>query len=105
MKRLWIGLVEARPLDGCTVLDTAKGAFINIVTWAEDADEFRRKADLVLGEVNLAVVDVGNPEPVEDRRNLGGNFDEEMEDIIFRAEENPNAIIWGTFHLYENDDT
>jgi hypothetical protein len=103
LKQLWIGLVEARPLEGCTILQVSKGAFINIVTWAEDEGEFRRKAELVLREENLLVVDVENPEPVQSRRN-STSFDEEMENIIFRAENNPNAIICGTFHLYRNDD-
>jgi hypothetical protein len=103
-KQLWIGLVEVRPLEGCDILDDAKGAFVNIVTWAADADEYRRNAELVLGEQRLFVVDVARPEPVEVRRRREGDFEEAIEDIIDRAEGNPNAIIFGTFHLWEKDD-
>jgi hypothetical protein len=103
-KQLWIGLVEARPLDGCDVLDDAKGAFVNIITWAAAADEYRRNAELVLGELQLFVVDITRPEPVELRRRREGDFEEEIEDMISRAQDNPNAIIHGTFHLWEKDD-
>jgi hypothetical protein len=103
-KQLWIGLVEVRPLEGCDVLEDAKGAFVNIVTWAADADEYRRNAELVLGELRLFVVDVVRPEPVEVRRRREGDFEEVIEDMIDRAQNNPNAIIFGTFHLWEKDD-
>jgi hypothetical protein len=103
-KQLWIGLVEARPLDGCDVLDDAKGAFVNIITWAADADEYRHNAELVLGDLRLFVVDITRAEPIELRRRREGDFEEEIEDMISRAHDNPNAIIYGTFHLWEKDD-
>ncbi len=46
-KELWIGLVEVRPLEGCEVLEDAKGAFVNIVTWASNATEIKQKAKLM----------------------------------------------------------
>jgi hypothetical protein len=106
-KQLWIGLVEVRPMNGKSeTLDGAKGAFVNIVTWATDAEQFKRNAELVIRELDgaLCVCEVVNPEPVETRRARDrGPFEEDMEDIISRAERNPNAIIYGTFHLFEND--
>ena len=72
-KHLWIGQVEVRPLEGCDVLDDAKGAFVNIVTWAVDSDEFRRNAELLFDELRLLVIDVVRPEPVEVRRSREGD--------------------------------
>jgi hypothetical protein len=47
----------------------------------------------------------GQPKPVETRRaRTGGQFEDNVEDMISRAEGNPNAIIYGTFHMFENDD-
>jgi hypothetical protein len=103
-KQLWIGQVEVRPLEGCDVLDDAKGAFVNIVTWAVDSDEFRSNAELLLEELRLLVIDVVRPELVEVRRSREGDFDEVIEDMIERAQDNPNAIIFGTFHVWEKDD-
>lgn len=106
-KQLWIGLVEVRPLNGgCKFLGDARGAFVNIVTWASDAEEYRHKADVVVRHLGgLFVSEVIAPEPVEARRaRTEGRFEEGIEDIISRAQANPNAIIYGTFHTFERDD-
>ncbi|HLX84381.1 MAG TPA: hypothetical protein VKR59_10825 [Terriglobales bacterium] len=76
---------------------------MNIVTWACDAEEYEENAELAVGKLGLFVGEVVNPEPVENRRKREGRFTEEMEDIISRAEDNPNAIIYGTFHTFEKD--
>jgi hypothetical protein len=105
-KQLWIGMVEVRPMNGKSkILGDTKGAFVNIVTWASDAEQFKRNAELIIGELGgLCVCEVVNPEPVETRRaRMGGQFEEDVEDMISRAERNPDAIIYGTFHTFEND--
>ena len=103
-KQLWIGLVEVRPLEGCDVLQDAKGAFVNMVTWAANATELKQKATLVFGELHLFVAAIENAELVEERREREGDFEDTIEDIISRAEGNPNAIIYSTFHFYKRDD-
>ena len=107
MQELWIGMVEVRPLYGDhQILGNAKGAFVNIVTWASDKDEFKNKAELIIGKLGgLFVSEVLDPESVEARMGRTGNgFVDDIEDMIFRAQDNPNAIIYGTFHMFKNDD-
>ena len=101
-KQLWIGLVEVRALTRSKVLGDAKGAFVNLVTWATDAVQFKSNAEVVLGKLGLFVVDIENPEPVSTRRR-SVDIEEEIEDMIARAENNPNAIIYGTFHTWKRD--
>ena len=106
-KQLWIGLVEVRALsERSQVLGDAKGAFVNIVTWASDAQEYERNARLVIGDLSgMYISEVIDPEPVEMRRvKREGDVEAEIEDMILRAEGNSNAIIYGTFHLFEKDD-
>jgi hypothetical protein len=106
-KKLWIGVVEVRRLSAKSeILGEMKGAFVNIVTWAADAEQFRHNVELVIGGLGgLFVSDVLNPEPVEDlRARAGSEFDEDVEDLILRAQSNPNAILYGTFHMFEKDD-
>jgi hypothetical protein len=83
-------------------LGDAKGAFVNMVTWSSDAEEYKRNVNLVLADLGLCVVEVENPEPVSVRRERVV-FDEEIEDIINRAQGNPNAIIYSTFHTWDRD--
>lgn len=106
-KQLWIGLVEVRPLTKRSkILDDMKGAFVNIVAWAADAGEYNRKVDLIISRLGgLFVSEIANTEPVDARRSrTDGGLDEEIEDMISRAKTNPNAIIYGTFHMFERDD-
>lgn len=107
MTQLWIGMVEVRSLSGSSrILGNTGGAFVNFVTWASDAVEYKRKVDLVIGDLDdLFVSEVVNSEPVRTRRTrIGGRLGDDIEDIISRAEENPNAIIYGAFHTFERDD-
>jgi hypothetical protein len=101
-KQLWIGKLEVRPMKGSTVLGDSAGAFVNLVTWSHDPEEYRRNADLVLGELGLFIVDVENPEPVSIRKEKAV-FEEGVMDMIDRAEGNANAIIYGTFHKWGRD--
>jgi hypothetical protein len=106
-KELWIGLVEVRVLKGGSeILGDTKGAFVNIVTWAFDAEEYERNARLMIGDLGgLFVAEIMDPEPVETRRaRRKCGFDEEIEEMILRAQGNPNAVIYGTFHMFERDD-
>jgi hypothetical protein len=106
-KELWIGAVEVRSLKGAhEILGNMKGAFVNIVTWASDKEEFKNKAELIVDKLGgLFVSDVLNPESLEARMGRTGNrFADDVEEMISRAQDNPNAIIYGTFHKFENDD-
>jgi hypothetical protein len=97
---LWIGLVEVRPLDPRAY--GAAGAFTHIVTWASSAAEFRKKADTIIATLDLYVTSVEGEKPLEQwiEKRMPP---EEIKDMIQRAEFNPNAIVWGTFHRYRVD--
>jgi hypothetical protein len=100
-------MVEVRPLSGISsIMGDMKGAFVNVVTWAADAEQYRRKVERVIqGLGGLFVSDVLNPEPVEARRaRFDGGLSEQIEDLISRAQANSNAIIYGSFHTFERDD-
>src|SRR5438270_11338583 len=105
-KQLWIGMVEVRPTgEGSEILGEAKGAFVNIVTWASDAAGYEGNVRRLIRDLGgLHMAEVVSPEPVAARRaRTKGAFEEEIEDIISRAQDNPNAIIYGTFHTFERD--
>jgi hypothetical protein len=102
-QELWIGLVELRPLPGADLLRGAAGAFTRIVTWASNASEYRQKAELLAKHLNLYVMSVDREEPAASLERRVG-FTEEIADLILRAETNPNAILYGTFHRYLSDE-
>jgi hypothetical protein len=97
---LWIGLVEMRPLERRAY--GAAGAFVDILTWASNPAEFRSKAETIAATLDLYVVAVEKEQSLS-ARLANGLPSEELEDMISRAEGNPNAIIWGTFHTWNFD--
>jgi hypothetical protein len=96
---LWSGVVELKPLNREEY--GAVGAFTNIVTWARDAKEFRVKADTIAATLKMYAAQVENVAPIGDSSD---DWPEEFEDMVRRAESNPNAIIYGTFHNYPHDE-
>jgi len=108
-RELWIGLVHLKPVipGDWTAFERGEkwhdaGAYSNIITWASNAEGFRAHADKVASDYRLYVVDIEGEEPLSrrDRTALG----EELQEIAERAETNPNAIIFGTFHMYPHED-
>jgi hypothetical protein len=97
---LWIGKVELRKLPGSSYLHGAVGAFVNLVTWARDSAEFRDKAGVLADRLDLFVVGIEGEEPVVNRVGIN----EEIAEMIRRAETNPEAAIYGTFYTYRLDE-
>jgi hypothetical protein len=98
---LWIGLVELRPLDRKTHRDA--GAFTTVVTWAFDVDSFQKKAEVLAAQFNMFVAGIEQVQTLIERREKRA-LTEEVEDMVFRAESNPNALIYGTFYTYRYDE-
>jgi hypothetical protein len=99
MKEIWIGMLEVRPRMDAKVIAEARGAFVNIITWAEDSEEFCRKATELMNDLHLELVSVEKPEPLINRgpeEELG----EEIVDIASQVRRNPDAIMYSTFHSW-----
>ena len=94
---LWIGLVELKPLNH--QVDAEAGAFTHIVTWTTDPEGFRKKVQAVAKTIEFYLFAVEWAEPVAERLKRV-SLSEEIDDMVMRAESNPNAIIWGTFYTY-----
>jgi hypothetical protein len=68
---LWIGMVEIWGHPDCSVLGEAEGAFTHVVTWARGASEFREKAEILAGHLQLQILSF-ETEPVTIRERRGG---------------------------------
>ncbi|MGE0405550.1 MAG: hypothetical protein AB7O65_04555 [Candidatus Korobacteraceae bacterium] len=77
----------------------AAGAFTNVITWACDPGEFFKKAETIAATLDLYVIGVEDEEPLIERTKKF-TLSEELEEMAQRAQSNPNAILYGTFHTY-----
>lgn len=81
------------------MLGDSDGAFVNVLTWAVDREEFRRKVQELMDYLSLSVVSIERAEPLKDR----GPEDQLEEEIVRIAKEvraNPNAVMYSTFHTW-----
>jgi hypothetical protein len=67
VKKIWIGKVEVRPFEDSVLLADALGAFVNVLTWAADAQEYLRRIRELMHHLHLEMVDIENAEPLENR--------------------------------------
>jgi hypothetical protein len=100
--QLWIGVVRVKPISPGTWKGAA-GAYTNIVTWATSSEEFREKAEKLAASMKLFIADIEAEQPVSERIKQS-SLSKDLEEIVSRAESNPNAIMYGTFHEYPFED-
>ena len=94
MKELWIGVVEVLtgPSRGCG----DSRAFTNVVTWAESSSTYHDAVATVFDKSDWTVLGVKEARAVRSSSGYG----KEIAAIIERAESNPSACIFSTFHYY-----
>jgi hypothetical protein len=94
MKELWIGVVEVLTEPSAGSGDTR--AFTNVVTWAESSSAYLDSVTAVFSKYNWTVLGVEGARPVQSAADFG----EAVTDIVERAQSNPSACIYSTFHYY-----
>jgi hypothetical protein len=92
---IWIGTIEISWSDEKTP-NVYQPAFSVVTTWAANPEEFREKRIRMLGSCGWKLLDVARANPAPDK----GEFSEEVEDMLEKTRNNPNAIIYGTFYSY-----
>jgi hypothetical protein len=104
---LWTGLV-------CLVADPAckdfrrfgdgKGAYVNAVAWAESARHFEQRVITIAREqLDCIVREVEHVQLVEVAVDREGCPDE-LFTMRATAERQPNDVVFGTFHVWTQDD-
>ena len=94
MRELWIGVVEVLTEPSAGSGDTR--AFTNVVTWSSAVSEYVDSVSAVFTGYGWTVLRTENERPIAGERGFSGEIDE----IIERAQQNPNACIFSTFYYY-----
>ena len=98
-REIWIGMVEVRPFADSKLISDADGAFVNVLTWAVDSDEFACKAGELMEYLHLQLVSIEGAEPLANR-GLELELDEDIAAIAREVRYNPAAIMYGSFHTW-----
>jgi len=80
----------------------ASAAFVNVITWAVDSEEFCRKATELMEHLGMDLFSVEKPEPLANRgpeEELGA----EIADIVREVRNNPDSARYSTFHTWSEE--
>jgi len=103
VNEIWIGLAELMPLDGCTLMGEAKGAFVNVVGWADSSDAFYSKIERIVATLHMKLLSLEDAEPFS-QRSSRWEVDDSILQMIDTATENQEDLVFGTFHFWHNAD-
>src|SRR4029077_16506286 len=104
---LWTGLVCLVPDPACKDFrrfGDGKGAYVNVVAWAESAKHFERRVTAIAKEqLDCFVREMENVELLESTLQREGCADEFFT-MRTTAERQPNDVVFGGFHVWAQDD-
>ena len=101
-KKLYIGLVGVRPMEGNDCLGDSRGAFVNVIALAEDEEDYLRQLEEALEEFRFYRDEIEDVEPYSSR--LARGQVEDGLDEIARKVADDGYSRFGSFFVYENDD-
>jgi len=98
----WVGAVEVKPKQGNTMFGKAPGAFTNVVCRAKSVAEFEDIVKLMLGRMELDVLEI------EDVARLSqiledGEVDEELVELANQLSDKV-TFLYDTFYVYDSPD-
>ena len=97
-RQVWIGVAGVIPRDGCELLSAGEGAYVNFLTLASNAVEYRAKLAGILSDYRLELQDLEEVRPF----SLSDGASEEIRSIAEELEHsnNPHHVRYATFHTF-----
>jgi hypothetical protein len=105
--KLWTGLVCLVANPACKDFrrfGEGKGAYVNVVAWAESAKHFEERVTAIAqGQLDCIVREMENVELLEAVVLRKGCADE-LFTMRATAERQPNDVVFGDFHVWTQND-
>ena len=102
-KEVWIGLITVKPKPGNKFFDkNSKGAYVNILGWADRNSEFQSEVKHALDDYHLKLVEMEDVEPLSIHQRKF-NVDSKLMDLSVEVK-NTGKVRFGTFHYYNNEE-
>lgn len=105
--QLWVGLAGVKPNPQCKEFrrfGEGKGAYIHSAAWAESQAAFGERIKRAVEELDCILCEWDDVSLLEARLE-GDDYPEEFLDMRTTAVDNPDDTVFGTFHIWlQNDD-
>ena len=83
--------------------EDGKGAYVNIVAWADSQETFSQRVQNVVTELDCILLELDKTQSL-DTRMQERDYPEELLTMKATAQRQPNDIIFGTFHIWMESD-
>ncbi len=103
---IWAGLacLKAKPdAKNFRRFGDGKGAYVNVVAWAESKAAFEEKIRRHVDELDCILVELEQVQLVEERMKAPG-YSEELIGMRQTALREPSNSVFGTFHIWHQND-
>lgn len=104
---LWAGLACLVADPNCKDFkrfgDDGQGAYVNIVAWAPSEEEFGTRVKKAAADLDCILLELEHIQLL-DQRMEEPNYPEELIEMRATAHRQPDDIIFGTFHVWVQDD-
>jgi hypothetical protein len=96
MADVWAGLTEVSKDEGCELDFSGVAAFVWWAAQAESAESFVGKVKGALTHYKLVLIELGEVRRFEETDDVS----EELHEMVDRARQNENWVLFGTFYIY-----
>lgn len=103
---VWVGLacLKAKPeAKNFRRFGKGKGAYVNIVAWAESKAAFGEKVRRHVQGLDCILIELEEVQPL-DKRMDALDFPDEFIDMRQTAIRQPDDTVFGTFHIWHQDE-
>lgn len=103
---LWTGLAALKPNPKCVEFrrfGRGKGAYVNIVAWAESLEHFSERVRLSAEGLDCILIELKDVRLLEEKMQEDG-FPHEFINMRATAYRQPNDMVYGTFHTWLQND-
>lgn len=103
---IWVGLarLKANPkVNNFRRFGKGKGAYVNVVAWAESEAAFEKKVKRQAEGMDCILVELEEVQLLESRMNTP-HFPPELIDVRRTANRQPSDTAFGTFHIWHQED-
>ena len=104
---IWVGLafLKANPkVKRFRRFSKGKGAYVNVVAWAASKTTFEEKVKRHAEWLDCILVEIEEVQLLESRMDAP-DFPEELIDMRRSANRQPDATMFGTFHIWHQEDS
>jgi hypothetical protein len=104
--KLWVGLAELRANPNCKDFNRfgkGKGAFVWVAAWEESPAAFEAKVKIMSESLDCILYRIEQVEPLEEKMKTE-EYPEEFINMRATAIRQPQDTVFGTFHVWHQDD-